>query len=174
LFCRIARRAARAHVLHEDAQLIAFLVRAPIRPGHSLVIPKGHFPYFDDLPAGLAASVVLLGQKLAAAMKQIYGVPRAAFLFTGGDIAHVHAHVVPIHCKTDITSRRYIAEEKLTFRDVPLASDRELAPAPRRILPGRWRCRAREGSGVGADDPPTLPRCRQIDLFLCRSRLSVA
>ena len=30
LFCRIARRASSAHVFHEDAQLIAFLVRAPI------------------------------------------------------------------------------------------------------------------------------------------------
>ncbi len=48
------------------------------------------------------------------------------FLFTGGDIPHAHAHLVPMHEKTDITSRRYIAEEQLTFRDMPRATDSEL------------------------------------------------
>ena len=90
-------------------------------------MPKAHVPYFDDLPGELASSIVLLGQQLATAMKQLYGVPRAAFLFTGGDIAHVHAHVVPTHCKTDITSRRCIAEERLSFLEFPHASDQELA-----------------------------------------------
>ena len=60
-------------------------------------------------------------------MKALYGVPRVAFLFSGGDHAHAHAHVVPMHEKTDITSRRYIAEESLTFRGVPRASFEELA-----------------------------------------------
>jgi len=30
--------------------------------------------------------------KATVAMKRHYQVPRVAFLFTGGDIAHVHAH----------------------------------------------------------------------------------
>ena len=54
-------------------------------------------------------------------------MPRGAFLFTGGDIAHVHAHVVPMYEKTDITSRRYIVEDTVTFRAMPPASDGELA-----------------------------------------------
>jgi histidine triad (HIT) family protein len=53
-------------------------------------------------------------------------VPRVAFLFTGGDIAHVHAHVVPMWEKTDITSRRYIVEERLTFRSLPSPPENEL------------------------------------------------
>ena len=91
-------------------------------------MPKAHFPYFDDLPGDLASSIVVLGQKLATAMKRLYAVQRAAFLFTGGDVAHVHAHVVPMHRRTDITSRRYIAEEK---PDVPRAAAR-LASGTRR------------------------------------------
>ena len=54
-------------------------------------------------------------------------MPRVAFLFTGGDVAHAHAHVVPIPKKTDITSRRYAAERHLTFRPLPAASGEELA-----------------------------------------------
>ena len=88
----------------------------------------------------LLAAIVTVGQKLARAMKRTLHVPRVAFLFTGGDIAHVHAHAVPIHDETDITSRRYIMEETVTFRCLPCASDRELARTAsdlRRALAGR-------------------------------------
>jgi histidine triad (HIT) family protein len=60
-------------------------------------------------------------------MKPLFGVSRVAFVFTGWDHAHTHAHVVPAQDRTDITSRRYIAEEKLTFRPTPRASDEALA-----------------------------------------------
>jgi histidine triad (HIT) family protein len=126
VFCRIAKREFTAHIVYEDERILAFLDRGPIRPGHTQIVPKEHFPYFDDAPAALITSVVLLGQTLATAMKQLYGVPRVAFLFTGGDIPHVHAHVVPMHEKTDITSRRYITEEKLTFRELPPAPEADL------------------------------------------------
>jgi len=126
LFCRIAAHDISAHVLHEDNRLLAFLDICPIRPGHAQIMPKEHFSYFDDVPADLAASILVLGQKLARVMKHVYAIPRVSFLFTGGDVPHAHAHLVPMHQKTDITSRRYIAEEQLTFRDMPYAPDSEL------------------------------------------------
>jgi len=126
-FCRIAKGEVQAHIVYEDRQLLAFLDRGPIRPGHTQIMPKVHFAYFDVTPAEVIASIAVLGQKLARVMKQLYGVDRIAFLFTGGDIAHVHAHVVPMHEKTDITSRRYIVEDAVTFRAMPRAADHELA-----------------------------------------------
>jgi histidine triad (HIT) family protein len=127
LFCRIIRREVAAHIIHEDERVIAFLDRGPIRPGHTQIVPKQHYPYFDDAPPEALAAAVTVGQRLARVMKKTLRVPRVAFLFTGGDIAHVHAHLVPIHEKTDITSRRYIVEEIVTFRGLPPASDEELA-----------------------------------------------
>jgi histidine triad (HIT) family protein len=127
LFCRIGQLEIAAHVVYEDERLLAFLDRGPIRPGHTQIVPREHFPYFDDAPAELLAGMVTVGQMLARAMKRTLRVPRVAFLFTGGDIAHVHAHAVPIHEETDITSRRYIVEEAVTFRSLPSPSDRELA-----------------------------------------------
>jgi histidine triad (HIT) family protein len=127
LFCRIGQNEVEAHIVYEDEHLLAFLDRGPIRPGHTQIVPREHFPYFDDAPAELLAGMLTVGQKLARAMKRTLRVPRVAFLFTGGDIAHVHAHAVPIHQETDITSRRYIVEEAVTFRSLPSPSDRELA-----------------------------------------------
>jgi histidine triad (HIT) family protein len=139
LFCRIVQREVAAHVVYEDDRVLAFLDRGPIRPGHTQIVPREHFAYFDDAPADVLAAIVTVGQKLARAMKQTLRVPRVAFLFTGGDIAHVHAHAVPIHDKTDITSRRYIVEEAVTFRGLPPARDGELAKTAsdlRRALAG--------------------------------------
>lgn len=126
LFCRIARRQIPAHIIYEDDYLVAFLDTGPIRPGHVQIIPRDHYPTFDDLTAELASRIIVLGQRLARILKVRHKVERAAFLFTGSDIAHAHAHVLPMIEPTDITSRRYIAEEQITFRPVARPSDEEL------------------------------------------------
>ncbi|MBN8942501.1 MAG: HIT family protein [Rhizobiales bacterium] len=125
-FCAIAAGEIPAHRVHEDDHLVAFLDRGPIRTGHIQIIPRRHYPYFDDLPPALAGEIVQLGQRLAVALKRIHGVERVAFLFTGGDIAHAHAHIVPMVEGDDITSRRYIVQSEVTYRDAPLASVDEL------------------------------------------------
>ena len=103
----------------------------PIRPGHVQIAPKAHYDTFEVLPPDLAAEILVLGQRLARAMKRLYGVERVAFLFSGGDIAHAHAHLVPMHEKTDITSRRYIVDDAPTFASLPRASSEELAKTAR-------------------------------------------
>ena len=133
VFCRIATGALPAVILHQDAELVAFLDLGPIRPGHTQIIPRVHVPTFELLPAPLAAKIVELGQQLAQRMKKVYGVDRVAFLFTGGDVAHVHAHVVPMQQKTDITSARYIVapsnitwgSDHLLVDQAALATERE-------------------------------------------------
>jgi histidine triad (HIT) family protein len=126
VFCRIASGDLPAQIVYKDADLVAFLDIGPIRPGHVQIVPRAHFPYFDDLPATLAGRMIALGQRLAKAQKRIFAVERVGFLFTGGDVAHAHAHVVPLHEMTDITSRRYIQEPELTFAAMPRLSDVEM------------------------------------------------
>ena len=113
LFCRIARKEVDAVIVHEDDDVVAFLDIGPIRDGHTQIIPKAHYDTFELLPPELANRILDLGQQLSRRMKVVFGIDRVAFLFTGGDVAHAHAHVVPLHEKTDITSARYIvgAEE---------------------------------------------------------------
>ena len=127
VFCRVASGETRSEIIYEDASVIGLMDICPIRPGHAQIIPREHFAYFEDLPDAIACRIIHLGQRLSRAMKTLYGVPRVAFLFTGGDHAHAHAHVVPMHEKTDITSRRYIAEETLTFRGLACTPAEELA-----------------------------------------------
>jgi histidine triad (HIT) family protein len=120
IFCRIGRGEHPEHVIHEDELVVAFPDIRPLRPGHVQIIPRQHAPYFEDMPEAVAARVLHVGQKLARAMKRIYGAPRVGFVFSGGDIAHAHAHVFPVLDKYDITSRRFFPGQELTFVEMPL------------------------------------------------------
>jgi histidine triad (HIT) family protein len=108
IFCRIVAGEIPSVRIHEDSDVIAFLDIAPMRPGHTVIVPRSHVETFEKLAAPLANRVLGLGQQLARRMKELYKVERVAFFFTGTDIAHAHAHVVPIHEKMDVTSARYI------------------------------------------------------------------
>jgi histidine triad (HIT) family protein len=109
-FCRIASHRTPGAVIYEDDEVMAFLDTRPIRRGHTQVISKRHVESFDELPPELAGRIVGVGQRLARTMKSVYEVERVAFLFTGGDVPHVQAHVVPMHHSADITSVRYIED----------------------------------------------------------------
>ncbi|MCF8479439.1 MAG: HIT domain-containing protein [Rhodospirillum sp.] len=126
LFCEIALERIPSERVFESKRVLAFLDIHPIRRGHIQIIPKSHFSCFDDLPEGIASEILSLGQKIARVQKHLYRVERVAFLFSGGDIDHAHAHLVPMVEKTDITSRRYIAETAITFTPTKRMADADL------------------------------------------------
>lgn len=106
--------------------MIALLDIAPIRPGHTVIMPCSHVETFEQLPAPLANRILAVGQQLARRMKALYKVERVAFFFTGTDIAHVHAHVVPMHEKMDVTSARYlVSQESISWSSEHLRADAE-------------------------------------------------
>jgi histidine triad (HIT) family protein len=126
LFCKFATGEVPVHAIFEDDYLVAFLDIGPIRTGHVQIIPRMHYEYFDDLPLELATKIIKLAQKIATVQKKLYKVRRVGFLFTGGDIPHAYAHLVPMQKNTDITSRQYLVEKDVTFQAIPNASDSEL------------------------------------------------
>ncbi|WP_291731469.1 HIT family protein [Leisingera sp. F5] len=110
IFCRIADAKLPAHKLIEDDLVLAFLDLHPIREGHALIIPKQHYPWFEDLPDLTAARMMAVGQQLARAMKREWGVERVSFFYTGIHVPHTHAHVVPMSHRHDVTSARYLED----------------------------------------------------------------
>jgi histidine triad (HIT) family protein len=126
VFCAIAADPSSAVLLHEDAEVYVALDIAPIRRGHSLVVTRQHVETFELLPDALAGKIVLLGQRLARRLKAVYGVERVAFLFAGHDVPHVHAHVIPMHEKTDVTSARYqVVPQQVEVSSAHLSADRK-------------------------------------------------
>lgn len=133
LFCRIARCEVHAHEVFRNDRLLAFLDIGPIRPGHVQIIPLAHYDDFETLPAETARDIMTLGQQIAGCQKTLLGVERVAFLFTGGDIPHAHAHLVPMVEKTDITSERYIVQKSLTYAPIPRPPEDSLTDMASRL-----------------------------------------
>jgi histidine triad (HIT) family protein len=119
LFCQIGAGRTEAHEIFRNDRIVAFLDTSPIRDGHVQIIPLEHFATFEALPPDVCSEIMLLGQRIAATQKTLYSVERVAFMFTGGDVPHAHAHVFPLVEKTDVTSRRYIATRDLKWKSPP-------------------------------------------------------
>ncbi|KAG8812199.1 hypothetical protein FRC17_002140 [Serendipita sp. 399] len=98
VFCKIIRRETAAHIVYENDLVIAFLDTLPIRPGHTLIIPKAHCPRLTDLQPELAAALgqamTIVGNAITTGLDN----PNLNFVCNQGyaqAVHHVHVHLVP-------------------------------------------------------------------------------
>ena len=122
IFTRIVNREIPAHILREDDDYLAFLDVRPIRPGHSLVIPKREIDDLFDLPDALLAGLLVFARPVAKAIQETTGTQRVGVAVIGIEVPHAHLHLVPID---DIGG--------LDFRKAQPADDAELAETAERI-----------------------------------------
>ncbi|HUL59780.1 MAG TPA: HIT family protein [Anaeromyxobacteraceae bacterium] len=100
IFCRIAAGAAKAEIVHETPDAVAFLDAHPAARGHAMVIPRVHAASLLDLDgpavAGLFQAVKEVMGKVVAALRPAgmnvgWNHGRAA----GQHVFHLHVHVLP-------------------------------------------------------------------------------
>ncbi len=103
IFCKIAAGAIPSSKVYEDDMLFAFLDIHPVAPGHTLLIPKAHYRWFDELPDGLSDHLFRTAKKLAHDMKQKDGVDYVHLSIVGKDVPHVHVHLIPRAMKESVT-----------------------------------------------------------------------
>lgn len=122
IFTRIVNREIPAHILREDDEFLAFLDVRPIRPGHSLVVPKQEIDDVFDLPEPLLSGLLVFARPLAHAIREVTGATRVGIAVLGLEVPHAHVHLVPIDELGD-----------LDFRKAQSADDEQLAPLAERI-----------------------------------------
>lgn len=92
--------AAAGHVVHEDAEIVAFLDRAPLVKGHVLIAPRAHVETLDDLPPDLIGPLFAVVQRVSRALQRALGAEGSLTLANtriSQSVPHVHVHVVPRH-----------------------------------------------------------------------------
>lgn len=119
IFCAIVAGTSPAHVVYEDPDILGFLDIRPVRPGHTLLIPKRHAADLSELAPEQGAKLFRAGQLVAAAQRAstiaadgvnlLVNDGRAAFQ----TVFHSHLHVVPRHHGDKLT----LAKGLLTRRD---------------------------------------------------------
>ncbi|KAF8270805.1 HIT-like protein [Lactarius quietus] len=97
-FCQIIHHDARAYRIYEDDHVIAFLDILPLRPGHTLVVPKFHCARVSELPLEYAASVGKAITKISSALTK--AVDNTALNVVCNQeyaqvVPHVHYHIIP-------------------------------------------------------------------------------
>jgi histidine triad (HIT) family protein len=110
-FCQIANGELPAHIVHRDEDVIAFLDRAPLLPGHVLVMPKRHVETLDDMPDDLLVPVFGAVRRTSIAVQKAFG-SEGSFVATNTrvsqSVSHVHVHVVPRNKGDGLFSTRLI------------------------------------------------------------------
>ncbi len=98
VFCDIVAGTAQGYLVYQDEHTLAFLDRAPLMPGHLLVVPKNHIETLADLPSEEVGPYFRVVQLLAVAVErgmQADGAFVAANIRISQSVPHLHVHVVP-------------------------------------------------------------------------------
>ncbi len=90
----------------EDECCVALLTIAPIRPGHTLLIPRMEVDHWPDLPGDVAAHLMWTGQKVACAIQAAFPCRRVGLMIAGLEVPHVHLHLVPVDVIADMDFSR--------------------------------------------------------------------
>ena len=86
----------------KDDLCVAFLSNRPLRPGHSLVVPRLEINHWLDLDPGLLAHLANTAQTIGKAQMTAFKPARIGLLLAGLEVPHVHFHVVPIESSSDL------------------------------------------------------------------------
>ncbi|MEK9131767.1 MAG: HIT domain-containing protein [Patescibacteria group bacterium] len=100
IFCKIVKKEIPAHIIYEDADFLAFLDINPVSVGHTLIIPKTHYRWVWDLPAGRQVSQNIgayfeVAQVIARAQQKAFGQEAIWIGVKGDEVPHSHVSILP-------------------------------------------------------------------------------
>jgi len=106
LFTRIIDGELPARFVWKDEHCVAFLSIQPIRPGHTLVVPRRAVDHWLDLEPELVAHLFGVGQKLGRALQRGFGCEKVGLSIVGLEVRHVHLHLLPLDRPEDMDFAR--------------------------------------------------------------------
>lgn len=95
LFSRIIQGEIPGRFVWRDDRCVAFLTIAPLRPGHTLVVPRSEVDEWTDADDDLLTHLLVVAKRIGTAQKVAFDAPRAGLIIAGFEIPHVHLHVFP-------------------------------------------------------------------------------
>lgn len=106
VFSRIVRGEIPSHRVAEDESFMAFLDIRPVRPGHTLVVPKKEVDHFFDMDDHLLSRALVFAKPISRALQQITGSERIGAVVAGFDVPHAHLHLIPADDMADLDFSR--------------------------------------------------------------------
>lgn len=88
--------------VYSDDLCVVFATKAPVRPGHVLVVPREVYPAWTDMPEELAAHITKVAQRVGKAQLSVYECSRIGLEIAGFEVPHAHLHVIPLRDENDL------------------------------------------------------------------------
>ncbi len=84
-----------------DESCVAFLTIEPLRPGHTLVVPRAEIDRWTDADDTTMAHLMQVARTIGLAQQTEWDAPRAGVLIEGFLVPHLHVHVWPAFSAAD-------------------------------------------------------------------------
>jgi histidine triad (HIT) family protein len=106
IFTRIISGEIPSYKIAENEHFYAFLDISPLKPGHTLVVPKQEIDRIFDLPKETLAEMMLFAHPIAKAIEKSFQCNRCGIAVIGLEVPHAHIHLVPINSADDLNFTR--------------------------------------------------------------------
>jgi histidine triad (HIT) family protein len=122
IFTRIIDGELPARFVWRDEQAVAFLSIEPLKPGHTLVVPRREVDHWLDLDPELAAHLMRVAQSVGRGIQRAFRPTKVGLVILGLEVRHVHLHLSPIDGMRDLDFAR--AERKPDPKAMDAAAER--------------------------------------------------
>jgi histidine triad (HIT) family protein len=121
LFTKIIEGEIPGTFVWRDDLCVAFMTIAPLRPGHTLVVPIEEIDHWIDLPDELRDRLFAVSGMIATAIQDAFQPTRVGLMIAGLEVPHAHIHLVPIDGVHDLDFAN--ADESASRDDIEEAAD---------------------------------------------------
>ena len=102
IFTRIMYGEIPGTFVWQDDLCVAFLSINPLKPGHTLVVPREEVDHWLDCPPGLMGHLLDVSRKIGEAIQAEWEPERVGLMIAGLEVPHMHIHLVPIWGVSDL------------------------------------------------------------------------
>lgn len=102
IFTRIISGELPGRFVWQDERCAAFLSINPLKPGHTLVVPRKEVDHWLDLEPDLAQHLFGVARTIGKALQDAFQPVKVGLIIAGLEVRHVHLHVVPIDALGDV------------------------------------------------------------------------
>ncbi len=102
IFTKIIAGELPGHFVWKDDVCVAFLTIAPLKPGHTLIVPRVEVDSWTDLEPEVMQHLTGVAQAIGRALDRAYRPEKVGLVILGLEVRHVHLHVSCLWKPTDL------------------------------------------------------------------------
>lgn len=106
LFTRIIEGEIPGTFVWDDDTCVAFLSIEPLRPGHTLIVPRQEVDHWLDASDDLRNHLMGIASIIGRAIEEEWKPEKVGLMIAGLEVPHLHLHLVPIWNVNDLDFAR--------------------------------------------------------------------